>query len=58
MPQHTRPRPICRACDGFPVVAITTGSRHHDGTRTTLPVTCTACHGSGTRTPARRSVNA
>ncbi|MEV6651760.1 hypothetical protein [Streptomyces sp. NPDC051219] len=46
-----RPAPnvrICPTCDGFPVVAVTTGTRNPDGTRTTLPVVCPACHGTGT----------
>ncbi|MEU0859262.1 hypothetical protein ABZ352_28140 [Streptomyces griseofuscus] len=47
MPQHTPNTPVCRDCDGFPVVAITTGDRHDDGTRVTLRVTCPACKGSG-----------
>ncbi|WP_405806241.1 hypothetical protein OG729_13620 [Streptomyces sp. NBC_00210] len=38
---------ICPDCDGFPVVAVTTGSRNLDGTRTTLSVVCPACHGTG-----------
>ncbi|MEU3823912.1 hypothetical protein AB0F36_01150 [Streptomyces sp. NPDC029080] len=47
MPQHTRAR-ICRDCDGHATVHITTGSRHRDGTRVTLRVTCPACQGTGT----------
>jgi hypothetical protein len=48
MPQHTHaPGHICGHCDGFPVVAITTGTRNRDGSRTTLRVTCRACHGTG-----------
>jgi DnaJ-class molecular chaperone len=39
---------ICPDCDGFPVVAVTTGTRNQDGTRTTLPAVCPACHGTGT----------
>ncbi|MEU6344343.1 hypothetical protein ABZ883_25730 [Streptomyces sp. NPDC046977] len=51
---HPTPPPprICPACDGFPVVAITTGTRLPDGTRATLRVTCPACSGSGTARPA------
>ncbi|MFJ5216177.1 hypothetical protein ACIP98_15820 [Streptomyces sp. NPDC088354] len=45
-------RRICPACDGFPVVAITTGTRLRDGSRATLRVTCPACSGSGTARPA------
>ncbi|MFG3022946.1 hypothetical protein ACGFZQ_31095 [Streptomyces sp. NPDC048254] len=52
MPRNTpNPRP-CRDCDGFPVVAITTGTRNPDGTRTTLTVDCPVCHGTGTTAPA------
>ncbi|MEV7690135.1 hypothetical protein ACFW1F_29745 [Streptomyces bungoensis] len=53
MPQHTLPARICRDCDGFAAVAITTGARHRDGTRVTLRVTCPACKGSGTASAAR-----
>ncbi len=52
MPQHTPNRPICRHCDGFPTVAITTGTRHRDGSRATVRVTCPACHGTGLRAAA------
>ncbi|WP_381796254.1 hypothetical protein [Streptomyces niveus] len=52
MPQHTRPRPICPDCDGFPTVAITTGQYTADGQRQTLTVNCRPCHGTGHRTPA------
>jgi RNase P subunit RPR2 len=47
MPQHALNTPVCRDCDGFPVVAITTGTRNDDGTRTTLTVTCSTCKGNG-----------
>jgi DnaJ-class molecular chaperone len=50
MPQHTHSpatAPVCRDCDGFPVVAITTGTRHRDGSRVTLRVACQACKGTG-----------
>ncbi|MFE9553669.1 hypothetical protein ACFYOD_09345 [Streptomyces sp. NPDC006703] len=50
---HALNRPVCRHCDGFPRVAITTGSRSPDGTRTTLPATCPACKGTGHTAPAR-----
>ena len=50
MPQHNH-APVCRDCDGFPVVAITTGTRHRDGTRRTITVRCLACQGTGTATP-------
>ncbi|MEV8422848.1 hypothetical protein [Streptomyces niveus] len=56
MPQHTRPRPICPDCDGFPTVAITTGQTTANGQRQTLTVTCRACHGTGHHTPARAAV--
>ncbi|GAB3128885.1 hypothetical protein GCM10027160_54790 [Streptomyces calidiresistens] len=45
-PLPTRAR-ICPHCDGFPTVAITTGTRRPDGTRHTLTVTCRTCHGTG-----------
>ncbi|MFF9285361.1 hypothetical protein [Streptomyces griseosporeus] len=52
MPQHT-PRPrLCRDCDGFATAAITTGTRHHDGSRVTVPVTCPSCKGTGHQHPA------
>ncbi|MBO4255763.1 hypothetical protein [Streptomyces griseorubiginosus] len=47
MPQHAPNTPVCRDCDGFPVVAITTGDRHADGTRVTLHIACPACQGTG-----------
>ncbi|WKX23386.1 hypothetical protein [Streptomyces sp. HUAS CX7] len=47
MPQHAPTVRICRDCDGFPTVAITTGTRHPDGTRAIFRVTCTACNGTG-----------
>ncbi|MFF7530677.1 hypothetical protein ACFZB2_16495 [Streptomyces bobili] len=47
MPQHARNTPVCRDCDGFAAVAITTGARHLDGTRATLRITCPTCHGTG-----------
>lgn len=51
MPQHAPTARICRDCDGFPTVAITTGTRHTDGTRATLRITCPACQGTGTTAP-------
>ncbi|MFJ2636453.1 hypothetical protein ACIO6U_31495 [Streptomyces sp. NPDC087422] len=49
MPQHTHASGhVCGHCDGFPVVAITTGTRNPDGTRTTLIVNCPTCNGTGT----------
>ncbi|WP_081240866.1 hypothetical protein [Streptomyces viridosporus] len=47
MPQHARTTRVCRDCDGFPVVAITTGTRHADGTRATLRIACPTCQGTG-----------
>ncbi|MEV6423361.1 hypothetical protein ACIQAD_09965 [Streptomyces sp. NPDC088551] len=48
MPQHTPARTrICPDCDGFPLVAITTGQRTPDGRRQTLTATCHPCNGSG-----------
>ncbi|MET8114321.1 hypothetical protein [Streptomyces prasinus] len=52
MPQRTPAARVCRACDGFPVVAVTTGTRRTDGTRATLRVTCPACQGTGHTRPA------
>ncbi|MFJ7969187.1 hypothetical protein [Streptomyces sp. NPDC096324] len=53
MPQHVRTMPVCRDCDGFAGVAITTGARDRDGSRTTLRVTCQVCHGTGHALPRR-----
>ncbi|MGA5439436.1 hypothetical protein ACPCKW_07890 [Streptomyces griseoincarnatus] len=47
MPQHAQITRVCRDCDGFATAAITTGTRHRDGTRVTLRVTCSACKGTG-----------
>ncbi|MFC9464077.1 hypothetical protein [Streptomyces coelicoflavus] len=58
MPQHASTARICRDCDGFPAVAITTGTRHADGTRATLRVTCPTCKGTGTTTSAASFVRA
>ncbi|MER7906698.1 DnaJ-class molecular chaperone [Streptomyces griseus] len=54
MAQHApAPTRICPDCDGFPAVAIDTGTLFDDGTRATLTVTCRPCHGTGTTpTPA------
>ncbi|MEV7146070.1 hypothetical protein AB0O05_06175 [Streptomyces sp. NPDC093084] len=53
MPRNTPAlRHVCRGCDGFARVAITTGTRNPDGTRTTLSVDCPACHGTGHTAPA------
>ncbi|MFH9247068.1 hypothetical protein OHA45_16530 [Streptomyces lydicus] len=43
-PAQTR---ICPNCDGFPTVAIDTGTRHRNGARKTLRITCPACRGTG-----------
>jgi hypothetical protein len=49
-PASTR---ICPDCDGFPAVAIDTGTLLDDGTRATLLITCRRCRGTGsTRTAA------
>ena len=58
MAQHSpAPTRICPDCDGFPAVAIDTGTLLEDGTRATLLVTCRRCRGTGsTRTAARASV--
>ncbi|MFF9146163.1 hypothetical protein ACF1BN_15010 [Streptomyces sp. NPDC014861] len=49
MPENTPARRVCRDCDGFPVVHITTGDVTPDGRRHTLAATCPACKGTGTR---------
>lgn len=46
MPQHAL-IVLCRKCDGFPVVIVTTGTRDRDGSRATTRVTCQACQGTG-----------
>ncbi|MDH3032745.1 hypothetical protein [Streptomyces sp. TRM75561] len=51
MAQHTPTARICRACDGFAAVAITTGTRLPDGSRATLRVTCPTCKGTGRNVP-------
>ncbi|MEV5310719.1 hypothetical protein [Streptomyces sp. NPDC052610] len=58
MPQHTPTRRICRDCDGFATAAITTGTRHPNGTRATLTVTCPTCKGTGRTAPAAGLVRA
>ncbi|MCX4236669.1 hypothetical protein [Streptomyces ortus] len=52
MPASNSNRPICRDCGGFPVVSITTGARHRDGSRVLLRAVCRACNGIGHPTPA------
>ncbi|NJQ14380.1 hypothetical protein [Streptomyces bohaiensis] len=49
MPQTTAR--VCHDCDGHATAHITTGTRAPDGTRTTLPVHCGTCHGTGTTAP-------
>ncbi|MFJ4272603.1 hypothetical protein ACIP29_18845 [Streptomyces coelicoflavus] len=51
MPQHAQNKRVCRDCDGFATVAITTGTRHPNGTRATLRVTCSTCKGTGHTVP-------
>ncbi|MGW9171424.1 hypothetical protein [Streptomyces decoyicus] len=51
MPQRAHNLPVCPACDGFPAVAITTGSRHRDGSRATVQATCPSCKGTGHKLP-------
>ncbi|MFJ1879728.1 hypothetical protein [Streptomyces sp. NPDC088137] len=55
MPQRTLPRPICGHCDGFPTVAITTGTRTPDGQRRTITADCPACHGTDPTLPSART---
>jgi hypothetical protein len=52
MPDSTPTARVCRDCDGFASAMVTTGTRHADGTRTTLRVTCPACKGTGRLLPA------
>ncbi|MEU8029662.1 hypothetical protein AB0C13_13675 [Streptomyces sp. NPDC049099] len=40
MPQPAPHKPVCRDCDGHATARITTGTRHRDGTRVTISVTC------------------
>ncbi|MEU8751997.1 hypothetical protein AB0C88_16035 [Streptomyces chartreusis] len=54
MPQHAPNTPVCRDCNGFAAAVITTGTRHADGTRATLTVTCRACQGTGHAHPVRK----
>jgi hypothetical protein len=51
MPQPASNRRICRHCDGFATAAIDTGTRHRDGSRVTIHVTCPACKGTGHQLP-------
>lgn len=52
--RQSRPARICPGCDGFPVVAITTGVRNRDGSRRTIPAHCPACNGHGHTHPVRK----
>ncbi|MBW5253256.1 hypothetical protein JGS39_30520 [Streptomyces sp. P01-B04] len=56
MAQHSPAPPrLCPDCNGFPVVAIDTGTLLDNGTRATLLVACHLCRGTGsprTATPA------
>ncbi|MER6525441.1 hypothetical protein [Streptomyces sp. NPDC001508] len=52
MPQHARNPRVCLDCNGFASAMVTTGTRHHDGTRATLRVTCPTCKGTGHTTSA------
>jgi hypothetical protein len=52
MPDSTPHTRVCRDCDGFATAAITTGTRHTDGTRATLTLACSACKGTGRVLPA------
>ncbi|MGW3724347.1 hypothetical protein [Streptomyces sp. NPDC000851] len=47
MPARVPNRPVCHHCDGFPVVSVTTGARHGDGSRVLLHVVCHVCQGTG-----------
>lgn len=58
MPQHSpAPARICHYCDGFPAVAITTGTRLSDGSRAIIRITCPACSGSGSSWTAAASAS-
>ncbi|WP_314409712.1 hypothetical protein [Streptomyces sp. DSM 40484] len=52
MPARPSNRPLCRDCGGFPVVSITTGARHRDGSRVLLRIVCRGCNGTGHVIPA------
>jgi DnaJ-class molecular chaperone len=52
MPQHAPSPRVCHHCDGFATATVTTGTRHPDGTRNTLPVACPSCKGTGHSAPA------
>ncbi len=42
---------VCPHCDGFPVVAVTTGEYRADGSLVTYPVICPKCSGTGLANP-------
>ncbi|GGV49822.1 hypothetical protein GCM10010277_44130 [Streptomyces longisporoflavus] len=46
MPQPVQNMPVCRDCGGFTTVAVTTGTRNRDGSRTTLHIDCRTCNGT------------
>ncbi|WP_438818825.1 hypothetical protein [Streptomyces platensis] len=48
MPEGAIRTRLCRDCDGFPIVAITTGRTTTDGSRHTVTVACRTCDGTGT----------
>lgn len=52
MPVRDPNRPLCRDCNGFAIVFVTTGERHRNGSRALLPVFCPGCQGTGYATPA------
>ncbi|MFF9853834.1 hypothetical protein [Streptomyces litmocidini] len=58
MSQTTPTVRVCRECDGFPVVHITTGTLDPSGQRRTLAAACSACQGTGTRTAPASLVRA
>ncbi|MFE1230788.1 hypothetical protein [Streptomyces sp. NPDC058745] len=47
MPESTQSRRMCRDCDGFATVTITTGLPAVDGIRNTIRAHCPACRGLG-----------
>ncbi|WP_411149600.1 hypothetical protein [Streptomyces sp. A30] len=51
MPVRVPNRPVCHHCDGFPVVSITTGAHHRNGSRVLLRVVCHVCQGTGHALP-------
>ena len=42
---------VCPHCDGFPVVAVTTGEYRADRSLVTYPVICPKCSGTGLANP-------